>query len=100
VGEKFQRRLVGWTSKLLSKGGRLTLVQSALWSIPIYYMSLFTIPASISCQLEKIMRDFLWSNNEVETGSHWVKWHDVCPPKRGGLGIRSLRDMNKTLKVK
>jgi len=101
VIEKFQRRLAGWKSKLLSKGGRLTLVQSALWSIPIYYASLFTIPASISGQLEKIMRDFPWATNEVETGFHWVKWDDVCLPKReGGLGIRSLRDMNKALKVK
>jgi len=69
VTEKFQRRLAGWKSKLLSKGGRLALVQSALWSIPIYYMSLFTIHASISCQLEKIMRDFLWSNNERKRDS-------------------------------
>ena len=77
------------------------MVQSALCSIPIYYMSLFTIPASISCQLEKIMRDFLWSNNEAEKGFHWVKWDDVCLPKReGGLGIRPLRGMNKALKVK
>ena len=68
VIEKFQKRLAGWKSKLLSKGGRLTLVQSALWSIPMYYMSLFTIPVSISYQLEKIMRDFLWSNNEVDRG--------------------------------
>jgi len=63
-------------------------------------MSLFTIPGSISCQLEKIMRDFLWSNNDAEMGFHWVKWEDICHPKReGGLGIRSLQDMNKALQA-
>ena len=51
VVEKLQRRLAGWKSKLLSKGGRVTLEQSVLWSIPIYFMTLFTIPANISCQL-------------------------------------------------
>ena len=70
VVEKFQRRLAGWKSKLLSKRGRLTLLQSALWSIPIYFMSLFTIPASIPCQLEKIMRDLQWSNNEAGMEFH------------------------------
>jgi len=101
VVEKFQRGLAGWKSKLLSMGGRLTSIQSALWSIPIYFMSLFTIPASISCQLEKIMRDFLSSNKEAEMGFHWVKWDDVCLPKReGGLDIKPLRDMNKALQAK
>jgi len=46
------------------------------------------------------MRDFLWSNNEVDRGFYWVRWDDVCLPKREGLGIRPLRDMNKALKVK
>jgi len=74
---------------------------SFLVSVPIYFMSLFTIPVSISQQLEKIMRDFLWSNNEADMGFHWVKWEDICHPKReGGLGIRPLRDMNKALKAK
>jgi len=101
VVKKFQRRLAGCKSKLLSKGGRLTLLQSALRSIPIYFMSLFTIRASISCQLEKIIRDFLWSNNEAEMGFHWVKWEDIFHPKReGGLSIRPLQDMNKALKAK
>jgi len=36
--QKFERKLAGWKSKLLSKGGRLTSVQSTLWSIPIYFM--------------------------------------------------------------
>ena len=101
VVEKFQRRLAKWKSKLLSKGGRLTFVQSAVWSIPIYFMSLFIILANISCQLEKITRDFLWFDKEVKMGFRWVKWDDVCHPKReGGLGIRSLHDMNKALKAK
>jgi len=91
----------GGQSKLLSKGGRLTLVQSILWSTPIYFMSLFTIPATISCQLEKIMRDFVWSNEDAEMGFHWVKWDDVCHPKHeGGTCIGPLRDMSKAHKAK
>jgi len=59
VIERFHKRLARWKSKLLSRGGRLTLLRSTLCSLPIYFMSLFTIPASIANRLEIIMRDFL-----------------------------------------
>jgi len=55
---------------MLSKGGTLTLLQSTLWSLPIHYMSLFTISASVASQLEKIMRDFLWSKNASVNDFH------------------------------
>ena len=86
---------------MLSKGGRLTLLQSTLWSLPIYYMSLFTIPASVAIQLEKIMRDFLWSKHARVNDFHWVSGDEICRPKEdGGLGILLLRVMNEALKTK
>ena len=95
VVERFRKKLAGWKSLLLSRGGRLTLLKSSLWSLLIYFMSLFTIPVSIACSLEKIMRDFLWPNNGATKGLHWVNWGEVCRPKhQGGLGIRPLRQMN------
>ena len=42
------------------KGGRLTLIQSTLSSMPIYFMSLFCMPRKVRLRLEKIQRDFLW----------------------------------------
>jgi len=56
VVEKFHKRLARWKAKLLSRGGRATLLKSTLWSPPIYLMSLFIVPASIANQLEEIMR--------------------------------------------
>jgi len=101
VVERFQKRLARWKSRMLSKGGKLMLLQSTLWSLPIYYMSLFTIPASVASLLEKIMRDFPWSKHEGNNGFHWVCWDEICRPKEdGGLGIRSIRSMNEALKTK
>jgi len=77
IVERFQKRLVGWKSNMLSKVGRLTLFQSTLWSLPIYYMSLFTIPASVASQLEKIMRDFLWSKHAGVNSVRWVSWDEI-----------------------
>ena len=54
VEERFQRRLSLWKRHYLSKGGRLTLLRSTLPSLPIYFMSLFTIPRLVKLRLEKI----------------------------------------------
>ena len=58
VEERFQRRLSLWKRHYLSKRGRLTLLRSTLVSLPIYFMSLFTIPRLLKLRLEKIQRDF------------------------------------------
>ena len=41
--ERVEKKLSGWKQLYLSKGGRLTLLNSTLLSLPTYYLSLFTI---------------------------------------------------------
>ena len=60
VVDRFERRLSGWKSKYLSKGGRLTLIKSVLSSLPTYFLSLFPLPTSVANKLESIQRKFLW----------------------------------------
>ena len=56
---------------------------------------------SIACQLERVMRDFLWLKHDSDRGFHWVSWDEICCPKEGGgLRIRPLRIMNEALKTK
>ncbi|KAG5585482.1 hypothetical protein H5410_045916 [Solanum commersonii] len=43
VVEKCEKRLVNWKSQYLSLGGRLTLINSVLDSMPTYMISLFPI---------------------------------------------------------
>ena len=38
VEERFRRRLAMWKRQYVSKGGRLTLIQSTLSSMPIYFV--------------------------------------------------------------
>ncbi|GKA79518.1 hypothetical protein Tco_0786114, partial [Tanacetum coccineum] len=43
--DRVRNRLSKWKMKMLSSGGRLTLVKSVLGSMPIFHMSLFKVPA-------------------------------------------------------
>ena len=56
---KVAKRLDRWKRAFLSRSGRLTLIRSVLSSLPIYYMSLFTMPQGIADTIEKLTRDFL-----------------------------------------
>ncbi|XP_062075930.1 uncharacterized protein LOC133780066 [Humulus lupulus] len=55
---KCVKRLDGWKSAFMSRGGRLNLIQSILSSILVYYLSLFRIPKNVAGSIEKLMRDF------------------------------------------
>ncbi|KAJ9697075.1 hypothetical protein PVL29_009023 [Vitis rotundifolia] len=98
VEERFRKRLAMWKRQYISKGGRLTLIQSTLSSMPVYCMSLFYLPRKVRLRLEKIQRDFLWGGGALERRPHLVKWSLVClERKKGGLGVRNLAWMNKAL---
>ncbi|KAL5578918.1 hypothetical protein UlMin_011360 [Ulmus minor] len=98
VIEKVGKRLDGWKKAFLSKGGRLTLIQSVLSTIPIYLMFLFKMPKVVAVSLEKMMRQFLWDRDSRGKGRSLVRWKIVCKPKEyGGLGIGNLMPRNKAL---
>ena len=79
----------------------MTLIKSTLSSMPIYCMSLFHMPRSVSLRLERIQRDFFWGGGALERKPHLVEWSIVCSDKRkGGLGVRNLALLNKVLLCK
>jgi hypothetical protein len=56
----------------LSKGGRVTLIKSTLSNLPTYFLSTFSIPASVANRIEKLQRDFLWGGIGEEFKYHLV----------------------------
>ena len=98
VEERVRRRLALWKRQYISKGGRVTLIKSTLASMPIYQMSIFRMPKVVVRRIEKVQRDFLWGEGNMERKVHLVKWEVVCTDKeKGGLGLRKLALLNKAL---
>ncbi|CAI9288727.1 unnamed protein product [Lactuca saligna] len=58
--DKVRCRIGDWRNKYLSYAGRLQLISSVLFSLPVYWASCLLIPASITKEIEKLMKNFLW----------------------------------------
>ncbi|MCH82343.1 LINE-1 reverse transcriptase like, partial [Trifolium medium] len=94
-------RLGAWGNKYVSLGGRIVLINAVLSDIPIFYLSYLKMPVRVWKEVVKIQRRFLWGGLSKRHGICWVKWDDVCKPKKeGGLGIRDLRVTNLSLLAK
>ncbi|GMI78979.1 hypothetical protein HRI_001567200 [Hibiscus trionum] len=95
--EKFKKHLAGWNSKLLSLGGRITLVKYVLSCIPIFFMSIFSMPAAVASTLNSSIANFIWGALDKRS-IHWLSWETLCKPKnQGGLGLCDLRVKNRAL---
>lgn len=100
VIERFERKQASWELQYISMGGRLTLTNSTLDSIPTYLMSSFLIPNKVLKQLDKIRRDFLWEGNNGHK-FHLIKWSKCTMPKlQGGPGIKDVATHKQSLLVK
>ncbi|KAK2406586.1 hypothetical protein QL285_042301 [Trifolium repens] len=96
-----RKRLGGWTNRFVSFGGRITLLNSVLNAIPIFYLSYLKIPIKVWKKIRRIQRDFLWGARGDRKKVNWIKWDVVCQPKRlGGLGVRDIRAVNISLMAK
>ena len=72
--QKFECKISHWEHKILSLGGRLTLVQYVLSSIPVYWLGLAPIPVSVLNKLGCLAFDFLWGSSSNKYRYHLVNW--------------------------
>ncbi|KAE8677976.1 Puromycin-sensitive aminopeptidase [Hibiscus syriacus] len=95
---RFNAKLSGWMANSLSLAGRVVLVKSVLCSLPVYFLSIFRILASVLLKLNSIMAAFLWGGSADKKKIHWVNWKLVTKSKKlGGLGIPNLSLLNRAL---
>ncbi|GJR09748.1 RNA-directed DNA polymerase, eukaryota, reverse transcriptase zinc-binding domain protein [Tanacetum coccineum] len=92
VISKVSSRLSKWKLKLLSIGGRLTLLKSVLTSISLYHMSIFKVPIGVLNHLESIRRNFFHGVDGSDRKLVWIGWNMVQTSKQnGGLGTRFIK---------
>ena len=93
--DKILARIQSWTSRSLSYAGRLQLISSVLYSIQLYWCTLFIIPKYTISKIEQTLSSFIWSGNIGNAQRAKIRWESVCLPKEeGGLVLRRVKDLN------
>lgn len=103
IYNKFMAKLTTVKANKLNHAGRLIYIQSVLSSISVYYMSDVLFSKTFVEKINAIIRRFWWAGVEEDNPTSPIayrSWDDICQPKEnGGLGIRDLHTMNKSLLI-
>ncbi|XP_019157181.1 PREDICTED: uncharacterized protein LOC109153773 [Ipomoea nil] len=99
--EKIDGKLVSWHRKLLSPGGRLTLIKHVLAMIPLYTVASVMLPRQTEKAIEVKFARFFWGLVEGRPKRHWAAWSNLgLPVEEGGLGIRFLNPIQHAFSAK
>lgn len=94
--DKVKNRTLSWDGKIITQGGKETLVKSVIQALPTYTMSVFLLPLEITKNLERSISRFLWNSKKNDSRNiHWMSWERLSRHKdAGGMGFRDFRDFN------
>lgn len=93
---RITNRIKSWTNRVLFYAGGAQLISSVLFSMQVYWSSLFIIPKKVIKEIEAMHRSFLWSGLELKKTGAKVAWDRLCAPRgEGGLGFKSMEIWNK-----
>ncbi|KAK8663925.1 hypothetical protein V6N13_083730 [Hibiscus sabdariffa] len=75
----------------------ITLIKYVLSNLPVYYKSIFPMPASICSLLSKDIAKIIWGSMDHHA-VHWINWKTDCLPKDlGGLGLIDFKSKNEAM---
>ena len=58
--ERLAKRMIGWSEKYMSSGGKEVLIKAVAQAIPTYVMGIFKLPARYCEDYMKMIRNFWW----------------------------------------
>jgi hypothetical protein len=72
-----------------------------LYSVQVYWSSIFILPKQIIKAIEQKFNRFLWNGNDEGNARAKVSWSVLSMPKKeGGLGIKKLEEWNRAAMIR
>lgn len=90
IVDRIRQKAISWSTKRLSRAGKLTMLKAVLSVIPIYTMTCFLLPVSLCKKIQSVLTRFFWDSNEGKKKICWIAWEKMTKPKAMG-GTRPQR---------
>ena len=98
IKENYQRTVKSWRNKMLSQVGREILLKAITMAMQMYAMSHFKLPVKLCKEINGMMANFWWREENGKRKIHWCSWKKLTGVKdNGGLEFRDLRKFSKAL---
>lgn len=63
IVDQIRQKAASWSTRQLSSGGKLVLLQSVLSAVPSYPMMCFKLPKSLTKRIKSSLTRFWWDDN-------------------------------------
>ncbi|XP_058755421.1 uncharacterized protein LOC131628600 [Vicia villosa] len=99
--ERITSRIRHWTAKLLSRAGRIQLVNIITTAIAQYWMNCLPLPKFVIHKIDALCRSFVWTGKSEVSRKSLVAWKKTCSPiQQGGLNMINLEIWNSITLLK
>lgn len=92
--KRMEHKLAQWKTKYLTEAWRITLMKIILSSLPMYYLSILTLPMQVKKELNNIMRRRLWGTKANKLKVCWIAWINMELQNNGWFGHKKHKGFN------
>ncbi|KAF5469368.1 hypothetical protein F2P56_013449 [Juglans regia] len=99
--DKVRMRISNHRVETLSQDGKEIFIKAVVQALPTYTMSIFKMPNNLLRNINGVIQNFWWGQQEKEKKIHWVTWSTMGKAKSaGGKGFRDLECFNHAMLAK
>lgn len=82
IVDRIKRRAISWSSKFLSRAGKMVMLLSVLSAVPSHAMSFFELPQALCDQIQSLLTRFWWDTTQDKRIMSWISWKKMAKQKK------------------